>query len=67
MTISPQVEHGEILGFGTVFRDRTELRLRIETLENKAQTLEQKVQRYTFGFSTLGHEFRNPLIALNVS
>jgi len=60
-------EHGEILGFGKIFRDHTEFRLRIETLENKADTLEQKVQRYKFGFATVGHEFRNPLNALNLA
>jgi hypothetical protein len=32
-----------------------------------AQPVEQKVQRSTFGFATLGHEFRKPLNALKVS
>ncbi len=53
--------NGEIMGFGKVLRDRTEVRAQIETLENRAKALDATIARNKNFISLLAHEIRNPL------
>jgi two-component system CheB/CheR fusion protein len=55
---------GETAGFAKIMRDRTDLRMQIETLKNRlAATIEQQ-ERKTVMLGTLAHELRNPLAPL---
>lgn len=58
-------ETGRLLGFAKVMRDRTDLRVQIETLEGRAETLAQADEARKVFLATLGHELRNPLSALS--
>ncbi len=48
---------GEVIGFVKVLRDRSDLRVRLDTAENK-------IERTRTFLRTLGHELRNPLAPL---
>ena len=52
---------GALLGYVKVMRDKTDLRTRIEMLENQAQAAKATQERTRLFLSTLGHELRNPL------
>lgn len=52
---------GTMLGFVKVLRDRTDLRLHVETLESRLASSEAATQRTRDFLRTLGHEMRNPL------
>jgi PAS domain S-box-containing protein len=52
---------GQLLGYVKVVRDRTDLRIRIEALENEVHALKASKQRTDLFLNTLGHELRNPL------
>jgi PAS domain S-box-containing protein len=54
-------DHGTLLGFVKVMRDRTDVRTQIETLEAQAAAMNESRQRTHLFLNTLGHEFRNPL------
>jgi PAS domain S-box-containing protein len=58
---------GELVGFGKLLRDRTDVRAEIQTLAKKIASLEQADQRKNRFISTLSHELRNPLSALSLS
>lgn len=55
---------GQVVGFGKIMRDRTDLKAQIESLENRAETLSRADQRKNLFLGTLGHELRNPLAPL---
>jgi two-component system CheB/CheR fusion protein len=57
-------ENGQLLGFVKVLRDRTDMRVQIETLERRVDALAQADQARKLFLATLGHELRNPLAAL---
>ena len=57
-------ESGRLLGFAKVMRDRTDLRVQIQTLELRAETLAHADETRKVFLATLGHELRNPLHAL---
>jgi PAS domain S-box-containing protein len=52
---------GILLGYVKVIRDKTDLRTRIEMLENQVQAARASQERTSRFMSTLGHELRNPL------
>jgi PAS domain S-box-containing protein len=56
---------GELLGFGKILRNRTDLREQLETLRNKVRELEAANDRKDLFLSTLSHELRNPLAPLS--
>jgi PAS domain S-box-containing protein len=51
----------EIIGFGKVLRDRTDLRTQIEALENRVQSLSETATRKNAFIALLAHEIKNPL------
>ena len=54
-------EHREIIGFGKVLRDRTDLLSQIEALENRVQALNETIDRKNAFIALLAHEIKNPL------
>ena len=59
--------NGELIGFAKVLRDRTDLRMQIETLENRLEAAIHKLGEIEVFLSTLGHEIRNPLAPLTTA
>ncbi|MGE5615935.1 MAG: ATP-binding protein [Bacillota bacterium] len=57
-------EAGELVAFGKVMRDRTDLREQLQAVRNQVVALEQASQRKDAFISTLSHELRNPLAPL---
>lgn len=55
---------GEVVGFGKILRDRTDVKGQIEALENRVEALENADQRKNLFLGTLAHELRNPLAPL---
>jgi len=62
-----RAEDGSLLGFVKVMRDRTDLRTKIEHLEQERDTLQERLQRAQLFLHTLGHELRNPLAPLSMA
>ncbi|CAN7270122.1 PAS domain-containing sensor histidine kinase [Pseudorhodoferax sp. LjRoot39] len=62
-----KAEDGSLLGFVKVMRDRTDLRTKIEHLEQERDTLQERLQRAQLFLHTLGHELRNPLAPLSMA
>lgn len=58
-------EGDQVIGFGKVLRNRTELREQIGELRNRAEAAELNSQRKDLFLATLSHELRNPLTSLN--
>jgi signal transduction histidine kinase len=54
-------ENGQHVGFGKVLRNRTDLKVQIETLRNGVDELQALVQARDVFLSTLSHELRSPL------
>jgi PAS domain S-box-containing protein len=54
----------QIVGFGKVLRDRTDLKTQIDTLEHRAAALAASSERKTLFLSKLVHELRNPLSSM---
>jgi two-component system CheB/CheR fusion protein len=57
-------EEGELLGFGKILRNRTDLKEQIERLRNEVQALIKADRQRDTLLSTLAHELRNPLTPL---
>jgi PAS domain S-box-containing protein len=55
---------GALAGFVKVLRDRTDLRLHVDTLEARLAESRQAAERIRSFLRTLGHELRNPLAPL---
>ncbi len=55
---------GQLIGFGKILRDRTDLRAEIQTLVKQNTGLKEAESRKNQFISTLSHELRNPLGAL---
>jgi PAS domain S-box-containing protein len=56
---------GELVGFGKVLRDRTDVRAQIEATERQAEAASQASKRKSVFLGTLAHELRNPLAPLS--
>ena len=56
---------GNLLGFGKILRNRTDLWEQLETLRNQVAALETSDRRKDVFLTTLSHELRNPLFALS--
>jgi PAS domain S-box-containing protein len=54
----------ELVGYGKVLRDRTDLKTQIDTLEHRVHSLGASSERKTLFVSKLVHELRNPLSAM---
>jgi PAS domain S-box-containing protein len=59
--LSPE---GELLAFGKIVRDRTDVRAKEELLEKRHAELLERDRRKDEFISTLSHELRNPLASL---
>lgn len=57
-------ERGEIVGFGKVLRNRTDLREQVDTLRNQILAHEVRSRHKDEFLSMLSHELRNPLVPL---
>ncbi|NLD54139.1 MAG: PAS domain-containing sensor histidine kinase [Burkholderiaceae bacterium] len=57
-------EEGELIGYGKLFRNRTDWKEQQETLRNQLADLEARDTRKNHVISTLAHELRNPLAPL---
>lgn len=55
---------GQVIGFGKVLRNRTDLKGQIEGLKKRIANLEKADERKNAFIATLGHELRNPLFSL---
>ncbi len=62
-----KADDGTVLGFVKVMRDRTDLRTKIENIEQERGTLQERLQRTQLFLHTLGHELRNPLAPLTMA
>lgn len=58
---------GQVLGFVKVLRDRTDLRMHVESLENELAVATRARERTHQFLRSLGHEMRNPLSPLQSS
>jgi PAS domain S-box-containing protein len=58
---------GELLGYVKVVRDKTDLRIRLDALENQVTALGQAREKTHLFLSTLGHELRNPLAPIQTA
>lgn len=54
----------QVIGFGKVLRNRTDLKGQIEGLEKRIGSLEKADERKNAFIATLSHELRNPLFSL---
>jgi PAS domain S-box-containing protein len=57
-------EAGDVLGYVKLVRDRTDLRIQVEGLENEAAALRQRLQTKRQVLQTMAHEMRNSLAPL---
>jgi PAS domain S-box-containing protein len=55
---------GQLLGFGKILRNRTDLREQLETLKNQVEASAAVSNSKDLFLSTLSHELRNPLAPL---
>ncbi|HEX2138954.1 MAG TPA: PAS domain-containing sensor histidine kinase, partial [Woeseiaceae bacterium] len=55
---------GELIGFGKILRNRTDIKEQLESLRNQADAAAASNRRKDIFLSTLSHELRNPLAAL---
>jgi PAS domain S-box-containing protein len=53
-----------LLGFGKIFRNRTDWKEQLETLKNEAQALSRADRQKDLFLATLAHELRHPLAPL---
>lgn len=60
-------EHGAVLGYCKIVRDRTDLRTRLDAVSNRAEALAGELGRRTEFMVRLGHELRNPLAAIRTA
>jgi PAS domain S-box-containing protein len=60
-------DNGELLGFGKILRNRTDLKGLVEALENQIDQLESHKQRRDNFLGVLGHELRGPLQSLHTA
>jgi two-component system CheB/CheR fusion protein len=56
---------GQLVGFGKILRDRTDIREQIETLLNQAAQSDDSSHQKDVFLSTLSHELRGPLAPLS--
>ena len=65
MSVALRDENGDLLGFGKIVRNRTDLKEQLETLRNEVKTLASRDEQKNIFVATLSHELRNPLTPLS--
>jgi len=58
---------GEVVGYVKILRDRTDLRMQMDSVEARLASSEAALQRTRAFLRTLGHEIRNPLAPLQTA
>jgi PAS domain S-box-containing protein len=58
-------QRGELLGFGKIIRNRTDLREQLDTVRNQLRAASDANYQKDVFLSTLSHELRNPLAPLS--
>lgn len=58
-------EKGDLLGYGKILRNRTDLREQLDSLRNQVEALIKSDQQKNIFLATLSHELRNPLAPLS--
>jgi PAS domain S-box-containing protein len=58
-------EKGDLLGYGKILRNRTDLREQLDGLRNQVEALIKSDQQKNIFLATLSHELRNPLAPLS--
>jgi signal transduction histidine kinase len=58
-------DNGNLLGYGKILRNRTDLREQLDGLHNQVEALLKADQRKNVFLATLSHELRNPLAPLS--
>lgn len=56
---------GRTAGMLKIFRNQTDMRMRISTLQNRVDAFEAAERRHVAAIATLSHELRNPLSVVN--
>lgn len=64
MSYALRDERGNLLGYGKIMQNRTDWKLRQETLSNRLQAVTTLDEQKNVMISTLAHELRNPLAPL---
>jgi two-component system CheB/CheR fusion protein len=64
LTTSVREPDGRCIGFVKVLRDRTDLRVQVQTLQHRVTALNEALQRKDHHLTTLAHELANPLSPL---
>jgi PAS domain S-box-containing protein len=57
-------EDGEVIGYGKIIQNRTDIKQQLETLRNRTEALARADEQKNVFLSTLSHELRNPLAPL---
>jgi PAS domain S-box-containing protein len=57
-------DHGNLLGYCKIIRNRTDLKEQLDTLHNQVEALTKVDQQKNIFLATLSHELRNPLTPL---
>jgi two-component system CheB/CheR fusion protein len=60
-------ESGNVIGFGKILRNRTNIREQLDTFENTLKELRKRDEHRNAFLSTLSHELRNPLTPISTS
>ncbi|MGZ5174567.1 MAG: PAS domain-containing sensor histidine kinase [Burkholderiales bacterium] len=63
-TTALRSESGELMGFGKIVRDVSNVKEQLETLRNRSEALLRADEHKNIFLSTLSHELRNPLAPL---
>lgn len=58
---------GQLVGFGKILRDRTDMRAKVDALTKQVESLQGTDERKNKFISTLSHELRNPMSAISIS
>lgn len=67
ITVPLKGKDGQVIGFGKIARDRTDLKQQLDSLARRVQSLSAADEERAHFLKTLGHELRNPLAPLMTS
>lgn len=67
MLVPLRDENKQLVGFGKILRNRTDLKEQLETLRNQVDALTSSERRKSDFLATVAHELRNPLTPLTTA
>lgn len=65
MSVALRNKNGELIGFGKIVRNRTDLKEQLEALRNEIERITSRDEQKDIFLATLSHELRNPLTPLS--